>query len=332
MKLTLSKSQEMNFSGEITKYFWACSCLSILLLISGSTWANTQRENTRKFPSSEPTLNLDGSSALNAVYYRWGYMSISLVNETDNEDCESAIPLSCGDSVQGSTVNATESVLGVASCSGGTPADVFYTLDVEEGNEYTVLIVGDNYDAVLAIYSGPCNDLTEIYCADNGFSAGMEENITFIASVTETLVIRTYDWSVSQGDFTISITCEAASFDCPELEANIGDECETADGEEGTLNANCDCIADNVNSTDNTVGFNFTMYPNPVDRAGSLTLFSNKSIDRYEVLDIAGKVIDVQTISNQNEIQIALRDYSAGLYILKAYSGSNFSTQKMTVR
>lgn len=298
--------------------------------MSGSAWANTQRENTGKLPSSETTVNLDRSSAYIAGNYLWGDMSISVFNETDNEDCESAIPLSCGDSVEGSTLNSTESGVGVASCSGGTPADVFYTLDVDEGNEYTIVVVGDDYDAVLAVYSGPCDNLTELYCADNGFSAGMEESITFTASVTETLIIRTYDWSVSKGNFTISITCEIV-FDCPDLEANIGGVCETANGEEGTLNANCDCIADNVNSTDNTVGFNFTMYPNPIDLAGSLTLSSNKSIDRYEVLDINGKVVDAKTISNQNEIEIRLSNYSAGLYILKAYSGSDFSTQKLIV-
>ncbi len=330
MKLTLSKNQEMNFSVEITKYFRVCSCLSILLLMSGSAWANTHGANTSKFLYSETTPNLDRSSTLIAGYYWWGDISISVVSETDNEDCESAIPISCGDSVEGSTVDATESGLANPSCSGGTPADVFYTLDVEEGNEYTVSVVGDNYDAVVAIYSGPCDDLAEVYCADNGFSAGMEENITFTASVTETLVIRTYDWSVSQGDFTISITCEAASFDCPELEANIGDACN--DGTtEGVINGDCECVSEVV-YIDNPVGFSFTMYPNPAYRNGSLTLASDQSIDRYEVIDITGKVIDVQTIPNQNEIQIALRNYSAGMYVLKVYSGPDFSTQKMVVR
>jgi len=79
-------------------------------------------------------------------------------------------------------------------------------------------------------------------------------------------------------------------------------------------------------------GFNFTMYPNPASSNQSITLISNQSIDRYEILDITGKLIDAQIILNQNEITIALRNYSAGMYMLKAYSGSAFSTQKMVVR
>ena len=126
-------------------------------------------------------------------------------------------------------------------------------------------------------------------------------------------------------------TLIVVEYDCPDIEKNYGDDCVNAEGEEGTIDANCDCyvIIDNINDV---AGFNFTMYPNPVDRTGSLTLSSNQSIDRYEVLDITGKIIDAKSVSNQNEIEVVLTNYSSGLYILKAYSGSVFSTQKMIVR
>ena len=125
-----------------------------------------------------------------------------------NDDCIDAIALSCGDSIAGTTVNATNSGMGLPTCANGTPNDVFYTLAVQQGNEYTVSVVGADYDGVLVLYSGVCGQLTEIDCADNGFSAGVEESITFTASATETITIRTYDWSPSQGSFTISVTCE----------------------------------------------------------------------------------------------------------------------------
>lgn len=130
-----------------------------------------------------------------------------------NDNCENAIALSCDGSFSGSTVTATQSGLANLMCAGGTPADVFYSLDVVAGNEYTITVVGDNYDAVLAIYTGLCDNLIELACADNNFSAGEEETITFTASITETVVIRTYDWSSSAGDFTISAVCESLSID-----------------------------------------------------------------------------------------------------------------------
>lgn len=108
----------------------------------------------------------------------------------------------------------------------------------------------------------------------------------------------------------------------------------------GTLKGNwdslgshsCECDPDFVSSTSSAGSFDFALYPNPANNSEAVTLSSKQSIDRYEVLDITGKVIDAKTTSNQNEIKIALRNYSTGLYILKAYSGSDFSTRKMIVR
>ena len=94
----------------------------------------------------------------------------------------------------------------------------------------------------------------------------------------------------------------------------------------------CECDPDFTSSVSSAGSFDFALYPNPADRSESVTLSSKQSIDRYEVLDITGKVVDVKTVSNQNEIHIALSNYNSGLYILKAYSGSGFSTRKMIVR
>ncbi len=134
-----------------------------------------------------------------------------------NNDCADAIALSCGDSVAGTTIGATYSEI-TDDCTFRTTGDVFYTLAVEAGNEYTVTVQGADYDAVLAIYSGVCGQLTEIACADNGFSAGVAETITFTADATGTVVIRTYDWSTSAGSFTISVDCTVV----PECESPLG--------------------------------------------------------------------------------------------------------------
>ncbi|MBA6152055.1 T9SS type A sorting domain-containing protein [Gelidibacter maritimus] len=132
----------------------------------------------------------------------------ALAYNPTNDACSNAIALSCGDAVTGTTVDATLSGMGSASCSAGTPADVFYSLNVQEGTEYIITVLGDDYDAVLMLYNGSCGNLIEFACADNGFSAGMQERIAFTATATETIVIRTYDWSASAGSFTISVDCD----------------------------------------------------------------------------------------------------------------------------
>src|SRR5690606_6894438 len=161
----------------------------------------------------------------------------------DNDNCEDATPIACGNSVSGTTIGATLSGMEFPSCSGGTTADVFYTLEAEAGQEYTVTVNGADYDGVLAIYSGSCDDLTEIDCADNGFSAGVAETIVFTVEEATTITIRTYDWSANRGSFTISVSC-AAIVDCPELGLNIGDACDdaNADTEDDTITADCECV------------------------------------------------------------------------------------------
>ncbi len=174
-----------------------------------------------------------------------------------NDACADATAIACGESLAGTTYGAAESDLGSPSCAGGTPADVFYTFEAAAGQEFTVTVVGADYDGVLVIYSGSCDDLTELDCADNGFSAGVAETITYTATEAGTITIRTYDWSSSRGSFTISVTCEdVVVYDCPDLEVNFGDACENADGLAGVIDTDCNCfVAPSFDCPDLEVNF-----------------------------------------------------------------------------
>ena len=44
--------------------------------------------------------------------------------------------------------------------------------------------------------------------------------------------------------FTVFVSCEKEeTFDCPEIEANIGDPCVNPNGEEGTISEDCVCLS-----------------------------------------------------------------------------------------
>ncbi|NEN24792.1 hypothetical protein G3O08_14910 [Cryomorpha ignava] len=132
-----------------------------------------------------------------------------------NDAICSAVTINCGDNLSGTTVEATPSSLGEPSCAGGTDNDVFYRLNAIEGNTYTITVNGDNYDGVLAIYSGATcgSTLTELACADNGFTSGVAETITFTAAENTPIFIQTYDWSSNAGEFNITLDCEFANDD-----------------------------------------------------------------------------------------------------------------------
>ncbi len=131
-----------------------------------------------------------------------------------NDAICNAITINCGDNLEGTTVNAIPSILGEPSCSAGTENDVFYSFNATEGNTYTITVNGENYDGVLAIYSGFCfGPLTELACADNGFSPNIAETIEYTAEEDGVIYIQTYDWSATEGDFNITLDCVFANED-----------------------------------------------------------------------------------------------------------------------
>ncbi len=136
--------------------------------------------------------------------------TISVGEPPANDAICSAITINCGDNLSGTTVNATASSLGQPSCTGGTDHDVFYKFNATEGNTYTITVIGDNYDGVMAIFGGSsCSgSLTELDCADNGIGSGSLETITYTATENTPIFIQTYDWFSSEGEFTISLDCE----------------------------------------------------------------------------------------------------------------------------
>jgi hypothetical protein len=170
-----------------------------------------------------------------------GEFDISLDCEIVNDEPCDAIEIACGDTLENTTVGATQSSLGSPSCTGGSQNDVFYTFTAYPGVDYTTTVNGDNYDGVLAVYSGDCaGSLTELGCSDVLFNGNME-TVDFSVDAESNILIQTYDWSSSSGEFTIILNgevenddpCDAIAIDCGETlsgtthcaEATSGDVC-----------------------------------------------------------------------------------------------------------
>ena len=198
--------------------------------------------------------------------YDWssteGDFTISLDCEFGNDDPCGAIALTCGESVYGSTVGATQSTTGAPSCSGGSQADVFYKIEALAGVDYTVTVNGDDYDGVLAAYTGMCSGtLTEIACADDGLSSGAEESISFSVTYNRTVYIRTYDWFSSGGNYALNVTCADLPYDepCDARTLYCGDSYSgTSSGATQSSIGNPSCAL----GSQNDVFFKFTALPN----------------------------------------------------------------------
>ncbi len=209
-----------------------------------------------------------------------------------NNDCVNAIALDCDTPTSGTTIGGTQSGIASPACSGGSLVDVFYTLDIEPGVEYTVSVNGPSFDGVLVLYSGECGTLVEEACADNGLSDNIAETITFTTDVAETITIRVYDWSTTNGDFTIEATC-------------VSDNAAVFNGTVG-WNSNCDDRISTVTFYEPNTSNVAATYETTVNSAGEFTIES-VLVGTYDIIvDVPGYLnkglADVATVVGENTV------------------------------
>ncbi|MBA5630250.1 T9SS type A sorting domain-containing protein [Moheibacter lacus] len=116
----------------------------------------------------------------------------------DNDECDGAIAVSCGDSVSGTTSDATD--------SGANPApDRFYSFTGNgETQLVTVSLCGSSYDTYVRIFSD-CTLTNEINGNDD--FCGLQSQVTFESDGTSTYVIMVEGYSSNSGDYTMAVTC-----------------------------------------------------------------------------------------------------------------------------
>jgi hypothetical protein len=136
-----------------------------------------------------------------------------------NDDCAGAIDLtSAVDCVPtaGTTAGATESLPAI-QCNGFTSPvanDVWYSFTATVPN-HTVTVEGIlNFDAVIELFSGACDNLTSVVCEDSNYPIGTPATENMVLSgltVGTTYYVRLYDYGhASNGhNFNICVTTGA---------------------------------------------------------------------------------------------------------------------------
>lgn len=118
----------------------------------------------------------------------------------ENDECDNAIALSCGDSVSGNTMTATNS-------GGNAAPDVFYSYTGQGEAEYiTVSLCGSSYDTVVRVFTD-CS-LEEEYAYNDDF-CGVQSEVSFLSDGITTYYIMVEGYSSNAGAYTLDLTCEA---------------------------------------------------------------------------------------------------------------------------
>ncbi len=125
-----------------------------------------------------------------------------------NDLCANAIPIACGSTASGTTVNATvDNVTGGTCGTSITAPGVWYTFTSPGTGNATVSLCGSSFDTKISVFSGTCGSLVCI--GGNDDSCGLQSQLTFSATNGTTYYVLVHGFSSSTGSFTLSLTCPA---------------------------------------------------------------------------------------------------------------------------
>jgi len=123
----------------------------------------------------------------------------------ENDLCGDAIELSCGDTVSGSTTDATFDDAGFCDTSNTAPG-VWYSI-THAGIITASMCNQANYDSKLSAYNGECGDLGCITGIDDSPGCGLTSEISWLGDNSEQLIL-VHGFADATGDFDLTISCE----------------------------------------------------------------------------------------------------------------------------
>ncbi|MFZ6050990.1 hypothetical protein [Halocola ammonii] len=152
----------------------------------------------------------------------------SCVYPPENDDCVDATPVTCGDSLSGSTAFSTAGIEGDSAwiCNPDITPGNWYVYN-GDGQQFTASTCGSSTDTEITIFTiGDCGDVETYECvANNDDDCGVQSSISFptTAGVDYYIHVGNFSFSANAGDYSITFEC---SEPCTPVPANV--DCDNA--------------------------------------------------------------------------------------------------------
>ena len=140
-------------------------------------------------------------------------MSITCTQPPANDDCANAEPIACGDTVVGTTINATIDDTVAPTCDTGvTSPGVWYTLtDGGLPSDITITMCtgagGADYDSKLSVYTGDCGAPPLTCVVGNDDTCGLQSEVSFQSDGVSTYYVLVHGFGGATGNFTLEVSC-----------------------------------------------------------------------------------------------------------------------------
>lgn len=136
-------------------------------------------------------------------------MDVACQELPENDFCDGALPISCGETLTGSTDEATFDASAPVCTTDITAPGVWYVFNDTSGlvTDYTLSLCdgGTNFDSKITVYTGDCGNLVcEI---DNDDSCDLQSEVSFQGDGNTTYYILVHGFSDNTGDFSLNLDC-----------------------------------------------------------------------------------------------------------------------------
>jgi hypothetical protein len=134
------------------------------------------------------------------------------ITVANNDNCAGAFPITCGQTVSGTTVGRNTDGP-PSSCTGGNAPDVWYTVVGTGGTIIINSCAGTNYDIELGVYTGTCGNLSSVACNDD--FCGLQSQVSWASTAGVTYYVRVFGYYGNQGSFSFTVACPV-TLTCPQ--------------------------------------------------------------------------------------------------------------------
>ena len=164
-----------------------------------------------------------------------GLFDMSVTCRVLNDDCDGAIEVGCGDTVSGSTVEASPDVYPACGTSFSSANGVWYTITAPEDGMLTASTCNQaDYDTKLFVLEGACGALACVAGNDDGAGcSGFTSEVSWASTAGVTYYVLVAGFGSSTGDFDLTI-----SGDCGGGGGGGDDSCDEAP--DGIIDDACD--------------------------------------------------------------------------------------------
>lgn len=143
-------------------------------------------------------------------------LTMTCYDAAENDLCADAIPIQCGDLVNGSTIFSTD--IGAQTDCSVDPWDdnpgvgVWYTILGTGGDITLSLCDAADYDTRIDVFSGECGNLNCVAGSDiEDHCSGFTSEVTFPSADGEIYTVYVHGYGAAKGNFTLTVDCACAA-------------------------------------------------------------------------------------------------------------------------